>query len=111
MPDWCDNGPSEHYYDNLEVVHDDVMYALLASGVIVSVIATYLIFCTRNRNERPLFVTLQVILLNFFWILFIVYVFLEKHYGDDKTRLTNFFVSVADLCLSLHDWILTEKFL
>ena len=113
MPDWCDHGPKEHYYESLSAVSTYIMYVLLAAGVIVSVIATYLIFCMRDRTERPLFVSLQVILLNFFWILFIVYCYMEKNIKTEEGegKVSNLVVTVADLFITVHDWLLTEKFL
>ena len=75
MPDLCSGNSQEIqlFYDNLYHVDIIVVFILIALCALTSTIASLFIFCARSSDQRPLFVTLQMILLNLFWIIFLSY--------------------------------------
>ena len=92
-----------------------IISVLIVPGILTTISATLIIFCKVEKSQRPLFVTIQMILLNCYWTLYTVYwiIFCLSSTSEriHDTRLENSILTIGDACFLLHDWLLTEKFL
>jgi len=82
--------------------------------------ATIYIFKKRPIKQVPLFVTIQMILLNCVWVVtvpmdvMIPSLMLNRNSGDDiagQTQVTNLLATLADFFLLAHDWLFTYEIL
>lgn len=100
---------------DLNIVNLYTCIAFTVLCAIATVAASIYIFCKRRGDQRPLFVTKQMVILNCFWISFMVYyVILVGQKGDNistQSQVDNIFASLGDLFFILHDWIFTQQYL
>ena len=61
---------SEH---NLNIVNLYTCLTFTVLCAIATVASSIYIFCKRRGDQRPLFVTMQMVILNCFWISFMIY--------------------------------------
>ena len=102
----------------LDQVNVIVILFFLAGCALVTVTATCYIFTRKNSDQRPLFVTLQMIFLNIFWMCFVVYftslfnnVFNTGGEIIEQEKIENMFATIGDTFFVIHDWLFTEQFL
>ena len=88
---------------------------LLQAVIVVG--ATIYIFKNRPIKDVPCFITLQMILLNGFWLFFMPYFVLLMYQMNGEgesakqTLVMNLLATIGDACLLLHDWLFTYQIL
>ena len=120
MSGWCEGSEIEvrAYYDNLDEWNDISVQVTISIGVVISLTASFFIFCKKRSSQRPIFVTLQMLLQNSYWIIYQAYWILTL-LEIEKTgpnlmkdgRIENSVQTVANLAFLVQDWLYTEKFL
>ena len=87
--------------------------AFLACCAIVTWSASLYVFCAKKSEQRPLFVTIQMLFLNLFVICFALY--FSTVWGKEgvlsQKKLGNLYATIGDTLFVIHDWLFTEQFL
>ena len=91
---------------------------------ISTVATTVYLFGKRNSQQRPLFVTAQMVLLNLFWMVYLAYFAIMTKREIEEDEITNYeavfteesflaasFAATGDFVFLLHDWLFTEQYL
>ena len=94
-----------------------VMTVLCVAEAVIVVGATIYIFRRWTIKQVPGFITLQMILLNLYWICLWAYegILIKKavseHKNASQTFYMNLIVTFGDLFLIVHDWLFTYRIL
>ena len=116
----CDGTPDEikAFMVKFESINCIVLFVFVGLCAVASLTATYYIFCNKNTEQRPLFVTLQMIFLNLFWLTMVGYFAsmgthtLRNHDPvSEQTKTENIIAALGDFWFIIHDWIFTEQYL
>lgn len=95
-----------------------VIFVLCSLTGLVSVGTTIFLFCRRSSEERPLFVTAQMIMLNLAWPCWLIYYTAVTHrmISEDtiivkQTIWDNLFCSLGNFFFLIHDWLFIEQYI
>ena len=104
----------DNFKHNFTHVSVYFLVVLVSLQVIVTIGATIYIYTMRKFSEIPLFVTIQMVLLNGFSasvVAFFARVYVvrqEDKVGEISQVIMNMPVTFGDFFFILHDWIFTE---
>ena len=95
------------------MLNDISTITLFSIYVISTLVCSYFIFCRRSADQRPLFVSIQMISLNFNWLILVPFycIVLTQQHDYHQDYLTNTLATVGDIGYIIHDGIFVEAHL
>ena len=98
----------------LQAANPYVVITMLGSVALASSFTTIFFFFKRKPEQRPTFVTLQMMSINIFWVCFVAYFALltsEEIVMTEQSLVQNLLATIGDVFLLMHDWLYIKEIL
>lgn len=89
------------------------MITIFALICLVALGSTINIFCCKSKNERPIFVVVQILCFDLFCISFVIYfamIYNNREGLNLHTKLANAIASVGDVGYLMHNWFFAKQY-